>query len=1703
MMIDDPRDDPNSDKHQMIIKIDAVFTVLFTMECVVKLIALGAYHRFYVPQKSVLVTMDQSDLVKGVGYFQNGWNVLDFVIVVESIVSSFADTGGNISGLRTFRVLRPLRAINKLPGLKLLIGAIMDSIPLLINTLIGFVIFFLIFDILAVQLWNGQFINRCYIDDLATFNEGDQRICNPEGGLHKCADGESCRPYTQNPNFGTTSFDNVIWGFLQVFQCITLEGWTDIMYQTQDIESYATLLYFIPLVLTGTYILLNLVLAAIVYKFNEASQIFLKEQKFKKMKRYMYLFENKKMQRNIIRSAFYRWIDVIIQENEQLARNRRGSTVGAAVSEVVAEGAAIIGKLVRKGSQESIRMSRKLSAKIMSRAKIIPDSSEDSNGRRMRGPPSSTLINSTKKLSGKNTTNQDIVVVFNRKKRLGVVGTVRKIFKRWSHEEHRFSKVMLCCIVLNTAVLSMDSYNMSTGLANFIQSANTVFFWIFALELVIKLIGLGPVEYANDRFNLFDALIVLFSAVELTIDTGGGKGAKTGSTTAFRTVRIFRLFRVLRIAKLARHLKFLQQMMKVIGESIASVAYAFLLLVLFIFIFSILGVQLFAGKMHTGAEILEWEKAGVELTLKDRQLLAWEVGNGEMRNNFDGILMAIISVFQCLTGEEWNKIMYHAMHSTSDGAALYFIMWIIVGKFTLLPVFLAVLLKRDEIEEPDPSEKDVRKRSILSIHSAKVMTQSVANGVKGGVTAAVRKGRHSMQMMEKGLKYNAAGDRRISLRIDQRLSVDFGNVDLGIGRNLNQLQMIKNQSNFFISRKSHEIVTNPYFENGILILIGLSAVALASETPDSEGNLQKQEVLRILEIIFTTLFSIEVILKVLAFGWIKYITDGWNLIDITVVVTSIVNLVIESSMKSGGGGEALESVRVLRLTRTLRPLRLISRYAGMKLVVEALIMSMLPLLSVLSVLLLVWLMFAIMGVQLYGGKFRHCTDPNFPPNAHFYSPAPGFPSGCNGTYTAHDGSMQERLIDDAPLNFNNVRFSMLTLFTMSSLEGWPTIMWLAVDSTEIDFQPVKNHNTSQSLFFIFFLILGSFFFLNLFVLTIFTNFLTQKHRQEGLNVLTTEQKQWIRMQKILMTSTAVIRQKAPGHWFRKKCFKLVTRSWFETAVMCLIGLNIVVMAMTHADMSAGFQTFLDASNVFFVVVYGIEAILKLCGLGIRGYFDDAWNQFDCLLVLLSIIDLILLTFTIEVKGGPTLLRIIRLTRLARILRVAKKADGLRKTFLTIYLSIPSLRNVGLLLLLVFFIFGVLGVNLFGKVEESDVITDHANFRNIGMALLTLFRCSTGEGWDKIMLAVADQQRGGNRASYLYFVAFLTLSTHIVLNLFVMVLIDNFDQVFRAQDEGTEGMTDDELREFKAVWSIIDPHGTGWIPAYRIHTILRELMPPLGVGYSIPGREVTYLHFAKYLEDLDMNVFRGHVQYRSLLLGLHKVGYGDVMSEETEMLLSGARFTLRSTKIHPVQPIFANKYSSLKMVNAGVRNASRKMKRLSYNFTTSPRLSPKNGIPSPSATSSSKRQQAAAEARAAVKRVMAEDDVQQNSNAPEVIETPTDDKERNALDAGPNKRGSVLAEQLAGFSRNSIEIDSEDKKIIAKFRDRGLGSNMPDTSGTGSCSMVCSEKLAHETEYAALAEDYKHSLFKGLNVHERKGAHKYVREHFAGSSRRGQ
>ena len=244
------------------------------------------------------------------------------------------------------------------------------------------------------------------------------------------------------------------------------------------------------------------------------------------------------------------------------------------------------------------------------------------------------------------------------------------------------------------------------------------------------------------------------------------------------------------------------------------------------------------------------------------------------------------------------------------------------------------------------------------------------------------------------------------------------------------------------------------------------------------------------------------------------------------------------------------------------------------------------------------------------------------------------------------------------------------------------------------------------------------------------------------------------------------------HWF-------VTTTVFETFIMICIVANMLQMAVGYEGSSPTYDQVLQVLNLIFSGIFFIEAVLKLIAFKLS-YFKSGWNCFDFLVVFFSILDILMTQFASGLsflRVGPQLARIMRVLRVSRLLRLINKMDGLRALIQTITFSLPTLFNVSALLILNYFIFAVLGVFLFGEVYEGDQINPWMNFNNFGKAIIMLFRCSTGEDWNRVMFDLSKTAPNctegvdcGSSYSYLYFISFNIICSLIMLNLFILVII---------------------------------------------------------------------------------------------------------------------------------------------------------------------------------------------------------------------------------------------------------------------------------------------------------------------------------------------
>jgi hypothetical protein len=322
-------------------------------------------------------------------------------------------------------------------------------------------------------------------------------------------------------------------------------------------------------------------------------------------------------------------------------------------------------------------------------------------------------------------------------------------------------------------------------------------------------------------------------------------------------------------------------------------------------------------------------------------------------------------------------------------------------------------------------------------------------------------------------------------------------------------------------------------------------------------------------------------------------------------------------------------------------------------------------------------------------------------------------------------------------------------------------------------------------------------------------------------------------------------------------YDFVVSDKFEVIVMVSILLNIVVMALAHDGMNDTWVSTLFYINCAFAVMFLLEATAKIYAYNPKEYFSDNWNRFDFFVVVISIGGVVITLFAGQDAAYVSMIRIFRV---ARIFRLIPKAKSLRTLFQTLLYSMPALVNVGSVLALFFFIFAVMGMNLFGKIVPTDgELSRYAKFEDFPTAVLTLFRMSTGEAWNGIMHdcmitkdcvyyqdpATGDVTYYNQEDSFwqdldedtytnqctphpvgaiIFFCFFCILCAFVMLNLVIAVILDNFQNNSKTSELG---VSKEDMMHFTDVWMRLDPRATYYIPAEKLPRVIGAMDHPVG------------------------------------------------------------------------------------------------------------------------------------------------------------------------------------------------------------------------------------------------------------------------------------
>ncbi|XP_016875444.1 voltage-dependent L-type calcium channel subunit alpha-1C isoform X32 [Homo sapiens] len=1415
-----PEDDSNATNSNLE-RVEYLFLIIFTVEAFLKVIAYGL---LFHPN----------------AYLRNGWNLLDFIIVVVGLFSAILEqatkadganalggkgAGFDVKALRAFRVLRPLRLVSGVPSLQVVLNSIIKAmVPLLhIALLVLFVI--IIYAIIGLELFMGKMHKTCYnqegIADVPA--EDDPSPCALETGHgRQCQNGTVCKPGWDGPKHGITNFDNFAFAMLTVFQCITMEGWTDVLYWVNDaVGRDWPWIYFVTLIIIGSFFVLNLVLGVLSGEFSKEREKAKARGDFQKLREKQQLEEDLK--------GYLDWItqaEDIDPENED------------------------------EGMDEEKPRNRGTPAGMLDQKKGKFAWFSHSTETHVSMPTSETESVNTENVAGGDIEGENCGA---RLAHRISKSKFSRYWRRWNRfcrrkcraavKSNVFYWLVIFLVFLNTLTIASEHYNQPNWLTEVQDTANKALLALFTAEMLLKMYSLGLQAYFVSLFNRFDCFVVCGGILEtILVET------KIMSPLG---ISVLRCVRLLRIFKITRYWNSLSNLVASLLNSVRSIASLLLLLFLFIIIFSLLGMQLFGGKFNFD-----------EMQTR--------------RSTFDNFPQSLLTVFQILTGEDWNSVMYDGIMAYGGPSfpgmlvCIYFIILFICGNYILLNVFLAIAVdnladaesltsaQKEEEEEkerkklartasPEKKQELVEKPAVGESKEEKIELKSItADGESPPAT----------KINMDDLQPNENEDKSPYPNPETTGEEDEEEPEMPVGprpRPLSELHLkekavpMPEASAFFIFSSNnrfrlqcHRIVNDTIFTNLILFFILLSSISLAAEDPVQHTSF-RNHILGNADYVFTSIFTLEIILKMTAYGAFlhkgSFCRNYFNILDLLVVSVSLISFGIQSS--------AINVVKILRVLRVLRPLRAINRAKGLKHVVQCVFVAIRTIGNIVIVTTLLQFMFACIGVQLFKGKLYTCSDSSKQTEAE-----------CKGNYiTYKDGEVDHPIIqprswENSKFDFDNVLAAMMALFTVSTFEGWPELLYRSIDSHTEDKGPIYNYRVEISIFFIIYIIIIAFFMMNIFVGFVIVTFQEQGEQEYKNCELDKNQRQCVEY----ALKARPLRRYIPKNQHQYKVWYVVNSTYFEYLMFVLILLNTICLAMQHYGQSCLFKIAMNILNMLFTGLFTVEMILKLIAFKPKHYFCDAWNTFDALIVVGSIVDIAITEVNPaeHTQCSPSMnaeensrisITFFRLFRVMRLVKLLSRGEGIRTLLWTFIKSFQALPYVALLIVMLFFIYAVIGMQVFGKIALNDTteINRNNNFQTFPQAVLLLFRCATGEAWQDIMLACmpgkkcapesepSNSTEGetpcGSSFAVFYFISFYMLCAFLIINLFVAVIMDNFDYLTR--DWSILGPH--HLDEFKRIWAEYDPEAKGRIKHLDVVTLLRRIQPPLGFGKLCPHR----------------------------------------------------------------------------------------------------------------------------------------------------------------------------------------------------------------------------------------------------------------------------
>ncbi|CAK9218676.1 unnamed protein product [Sphagnum troendelagicum] len=1332
--------------------------------------------------------------------------------------------------------------------------AIQGALVPLSNVLLFIGIVLAFYGLVGIQCFGGLLKGRCaritdnqpsYLNEFCGVH-GVEKICdkNVTGELFFSPGLQHCNLTFGNPNWGATNFDNLPYAMLTIFQIISLEGWSLDMYSIADAGGNLARIYFILLVIIGTYFSVNICVAAISGVFlrvRHEHQILLKSQK--RVKKFS--FHNAIILANLLKEVIH---------NDDTKPTMLQSLKGRFFSYKQH----MLGFVKRntmkfQKSFGGFTFLQKNSSNEMSFGSQEDNDEENEYNLSYKNPTQNEEKYFTQYLNRIQTFQPNAIQkrrVVTKKLKNTIQGIVKSPLFRYYE---------LASISINFVILCNYKAEMSSSLLLKLYVLEFIMLITFCLEMTLRIMAHGLKAYWSDIMNVLDVIVVVISFC-------GFISRKFPNISVVRLLRWFHHPDPICIKSL---------------KDLGSLLFFFMVIMT---TFSIIGMQLYGGQFHNFPEgyprenfdtflsaMLTWFSVTTTESWVDQMWNAMRPGiTYKWVSPFVFVFYFILTSYICidlviaivlenieLSDNQKKNIQKHhyikfmqtqhqRVSSTRSGDWLIatmertqVVMRKISKRMTLIPP-IAMRVKHVNIpmttsSQLNPSEKnfeiskmqesqEIENLDKLILEEGqqvpKVMkqitgssnttlqiamlnlvqdlnnTSKTTNGAEEKMTklSSIEPieeefPRGNGELVNKGeITKISVVEPLLGLRSKKKISFNLSDYE-GMQEKFADTPWYFSSSALFIFSIDSKLrkfmaflVESIWYERFVMCCCILSVVV--SIRMGTTGSITPPQ-LHSFDFFLFVVFLLDIIMKSIAYGFLfapeAYLGDPFNFID-------VINIIFQGLRYLPYDYKAATTINIMNGVRVTR---FIPRIFGLKLLVGTLLRTIPSMISIFSFTLVIFFIFATIGVQQFRSKFASCTDTNVMNRAE-----------CIGFYWNNVGLMSPRVwMNQSLLHFDSFGAAMLSLFVCSTTDNWLNYFLhtsMDIPTTLYD-NPKRNHSPWNALFFCVFIVLVTWLVMRMLV----GFFIDQFGVISGSKLLTERQRLWRDMNRIIQSLTPKQTPNVPQGSIRGKCYKFVHSRKFESAMVLIILGNFVYTATQSYD--APRTRGKDSLDTIFVFIYLIEVILKLVGNEFRDWMIDWWNWVELLIALGSASCLF--------PSPKETQRILvgNLFAIVRIFRIIRYIPTLNTLVNTIMVSLPSLIFVIELLGISIFEFSIIFGNSFENMAPGNGIGNDINFQTFVYSFVTIFQISTADNWSVIMTDSMLEQPfcvlfGGNSndrtcgyptAVTVYYVVIIFLNTHIITNIFIAQIIDKI--TFGLLNENAM-VTPKNLLHFQNLWA---------------------------------------------------------------------------------------------------------------------------------------------------------------------------------------------------------------------------------------------------------------------------------------------------------------